>query len=62
MTHKHHFVASAPIEKSISGGRSIHATTQGTAYVCIDPECGEVRNVYSDGQVLVAKSGLEELE
>ena len=61
MMHKHSFAWTCDAEKP-AGGTATIRTVSGSTYVCIDPECGEVRNVYADGEIHVAKEGLPEEE
>lgn len=63
MKHEHQFVAAGQIEKSVNtNGYTPMRTVPGTAYVCLDPECRELRNVYVDGVVFIAVKGLDEVK
>lgn len=61
MLHKHQFVYVGEASKVV--GPSLQPRSLvGSTYVCLDPECGEVRRVFPDGDVKVAKEGLPEKE
>lgn len=66
MIHKHQFIKTGTMTKPKGAATPANLThyrdIEGAVVVCLDPDCGEVRHVWSDGVVDIAKQGLPDTE